>query len=451
VSSAMVDGVVPYRDFLTDYPPMAMLIHALPRLLSDEVSFGVDMAINMAFQLGTAILVAVVASKWTKQRSLWVLGAVITLVWMWRYDGYRLELEPMVICCTLAALLLLCRPRHTWQLVAAGVILGFAVAVKQYGAIPTVILIGALFLTGEGTWWDRGRQAAVVSISVMSLLGLVVAGFWLSGVSPALMLSQLHPGTYVGEGFPPLGYRARFLSQALWLLAVPALFLIPQWRQNRLFLLVCVLTLGFSSTLYIREFPHYFIQIIPFSSLFLVVLLEAARQSSSRALTLASCIFSLLMLPFLLDLSGLLAYRLLLHEMEPHEAFAAHTGRPRQRVHLSYTGQRQVCAQFRPCARENQPVLVISNPAYHAVCGYWPPTPELGFRFTSRMDPHLVAQALSEGPKAIIVEPAGLDYDRIARRFQQTIGTDLTTAMKEAGFTAQCEGAGGEISVWTKK
>ena len=177
-------GRLPYRDFALEYPPLALLPFALPRL----VTFGVRIdfiGYVWLFLIENAIfstLIALVIAQIRGLRAAWpalalyaLLVAVVAPLLPWRYD-----LFPALL--TALALLCLVRQRPGW----AGIWLGLGVAAKLYPAV-LLLLFGAYYLAG------KNRPALLrLALGSAGALAATLLPFVLIAPGPLLSFLRYH-------------------------------------------------------------------------------------------------------------------------------------------------------------------------------------------------------------------------------------------------------------------
>lgn len=155
-SHRLMAGQLPYRDFAIEYPPLALVPFALPRLivLGSQLQFSDYVALFLLENVYFSVLIALVVMALSDQRttlptlmSYMVLVAIGAPLLPWRYD-----LFPALL--TALALLFVARARP----LGAGVWLGLGVAAKLY---PVVLLpIFGLFYLAQRDWRALARLVA---------------------------------------------------------------------------------------------------------------------------------------------------------------------------------------------------------------------------------------------------------------------------------------------------
>lgn len=145
-SLQLLRGQLPYRDFALEYPPLALLPFALPRLVTfgQPINFigyvWLFLIQNAIFSTLIALTIGQICGRRAAGPALafYALLVVVSAPLLpWRYD-----LFPALL--TVLALLCLVRQRPGW----AGIWLGLGVAAKLY---PVVLLLvfGAYYLAGK--------------------------------------------------------------------------------------------------------------------------------------------------------------------------------------------------------------------------------------------------------------------------------------------------------------
>jgi hypothetical protein len=184
----LMSGMLPYRDFTMEYPPLALLPFTLPMLaaLGRSLGFGeyIRLFLLQSVVLSTliALVIAGVLGAWRPWRAVTpalalyvLLVAIVAPLMPWRYD-----LFPALL--TVLALLCVMRDRPGW----AGIWLGCGVAAKLY---PIVLLpiFGAYYLGGN----DR-RALARMALGGAGALGLALMPFVLTAPGDLLVFLRYH-------------------------------------------------------------------------------------------------------------------------------------------------------------------------------------------------------------------------------------------------------------------
>lgn len=198
-ASSLVNGRVPYRDFVLLHPPGIVLLLApfalLGRLTSDHVGFAVARVAFMLLSAANAGAIAALGARSRRPAALVAAAAGGLFAALWYSSIYASRttlLETPASSLLLVALLLLWRRRRTpgpWVQVAAGAALGGAAAVKIWGVVPLLVV---------AAWHLKvaGRPAALRVLGGAAGAVLVVClGFFVlapGAMTRLVLLDQLH-------------------------------------------------------------------------------------------------------------------------------------------------------------------------------------------------------------------------------------------------------------------
>ena len=178
IAERVVSGLVPYRDFALEYPPLALLPITLPRVLAGSSINGYEIvftAIAVCLAMSTAAAVAWLAghgwSATSRRETLLVfiglaLAAMPQVVW-------RFDIFPALL--TALALMAVAAGRPGW----AGLVLGLGTAAKLYPAFLVPVLL-AYYVLGR-----RLRGAALLLFGSTVTVGAICALLVLLGGSDA--------------------------------------------------------------------------------------------------------------------------------------------------------------------------------------------------------------------------------------------------------------------------
>lgn len=178
IAQRVASGVVPYRDFALEYPPLALLPITLPRVLAGSSINGYEIlftAIAVCLAMATAAAVAWLAGHgWsaTSRRETLLVFIGLSLAAMpqvvWRFDIVPALLTALALMAVAAG-----RP------VSAGLALGLGTAAKLYPAFLIPVLL-AYYVLGR-----RWRDAALLLFGSAVTVGAICAQLVLLGGSDA--------------------------------------------------------------------------------------------------------------------------------------------------------------------------------------------------------------------------------------------------------------------------
>ena len=167
----MIDGLVPYRDFSLEYPPLAAVLFLVSNLLPG--SFGVAFSALMLL----AMIALVIATVWIARaiglstHRQWAAGAVVALSPL--VLGRLVETRFDLLVAAIIAWVVYCAVTDRWR--AAWVLLGLGVLIKLMPLllIPVVIIF---HLHREGGRQVARRAGEGALITLIGFLPFVVVG-----------------------------------------------------------------------------------------------------------------------------------------------------------------------------------------------------------------------------------------------------------------------------------
>ena len=142
-SDSLLSGRVPYRDYLLLHPPGITLalapFAALGRLVGDSEGMATARVAFMLVGALSAVLVWRIASRVSPRAGL-MAGLFYALWQPAAYAERTTLLEPLVNLGLLGSLALLGPGAGRRRIIAAGVVLGLAVAVKAWAVLPFLVI-----------------------------------------------------------------------------------------------------------------------------------------------------------------------------------------------------------------------------------------------------------------------------------------------------------------------
>ena len=185
-AAALVNGVVPYRDFLLLHPPGITLLLSpfamLGAATDDSTGFAVARVAFMIIGAVNAGLVTLVAGRYGRRAALF--AGTIYAVWhaATRVEQTTLLIGPETTLLLLGVLILASRrPTGVRRAIVAGAAFGLAVAIQIWEVVPLLIVLGAFGLSWRGApgGWSRPTMGflagAAVAFSIVCLPFLVAA------------------------------------------------------------------------------------------------------------------------------------------------------------------------------------------------------------------------------------------------------------------------------------
>lgn len=269
MATVIIDGAVPYLDYQDPKPPLIFFTLTIPVLLGHQFLGGL-------FLIGICNLISatvILRIGWKLHGRLAGLAAgLLFLVNIGWAQGYFVMTEPFTILFLLLAtyFTLFSEKRHY---LAAGLCAGIAIGFKQYALIAVPLLLMVLYL-------DRNvRQMPVflagVVASLLAIFGSILfvygaeateaALYWSFGVAgPYITRNKVDPVISTGTNAIELALNvviATAISASLYLGYNRFLKDRKPGPEETYFLLSAV---GFSLTLLIRQYLHYWALALPF-------------------------------------------------------------------------------------------------------------------------------------------------------------------------------------------
>lgn len=180
-AASLLDGRLPYRDFVLLHPPLIMLaltpFALLGRLTSDPTGLVTARIVWMLLGTGIAVLAARFAGRWGTLPAL-VAGLWVACSTASAYSSQTTYIEPVADLALLGAIVLLScdreRPRHE---LIAGLLLGIALTGKIWYVVPvgTVLLVMLLH--------RRFRTVLRTGVAAAAVAAVILLPFFLSAPS----------------------------------------------------------------------------------------------------------------------------------------------------------------------------------------------------------------------------------------------------------------------------
>ena len=181
-ATALVHGVVPYRDFLLLHPPGLVLLLSpfamLGTLIGDPAAFALARASILLLGAMNAVLVAIVAGRYGRLAGL-VAGALYA-VWSTASNVERsTDLHGPQNTLLLLGLLALARRGRIdpGRAALAGAALGLATAVQLWQAVSIAVVLWWIVVRARGHGWNRLRPAMAYLGGAGVAFGLVCLPF----------------------------------------------------------------------------------------------------------------------------------------------------------------------------------------------------------------------------------------------------------------------------------
>jgi hypothetical protein len=269
MAKVIVSGATPYLDYQDPKPPLIFFTLTIPILLGQQFLGGL-LLIGMC-NLASAIVVFKIASK-LYSRNAGLLAGLLFLVNIGWAQGYFVMTEPFTILFILLAtyFALFSEKRHY---VIAGLCAGIAIGFKQYALIAVPLLLLAIYLNKETRKMPAfltgvGLPLLVIFGSIFFVYGVQAMDaslYWSFGVAgPYVTRNKVDPVISTGTDAIELALNviiATIISVTLYLGYNKFLKNRKPDANETYFLLSAV---GFSLTLLVRQYLHYWALAVPF-------------------------------------------------------------------------------------------------------------------------------------------------------------------------------------------
>lgn len=275
IGNSILHGSIPYKDYIDMKPPGIYYLFALTFSIFGK-SFYAARAVTFIFNALSAVIIFSIGRKlWNKEVGM--LSSMLFLVGMLTpaYEGYLAMTEPFMVFFGLFGILLFFKSEHRVYLILTGLLIGISTLFKQSG----VLFLAAIFVFCLlKLWIPANRTKGYLKDSIKNL-SLIICGFLIPITITAFYfwtVGALQSFIYwsflfsIGEGYGRSFYVNvfQFLSYSIiWVLSfVSILFIAYEYitkksRDVELFTVIWLLASIYPLT--IRQYGHYYIQILP--------------------------------------------------------------------------------------------------------------------------------------------------------------------------------------------
>ena len=301
-SQLLMDGNVPFVDFLPGYTPLSFYLMCVPFWIFGD-SYMCAIIVLYLIQFVNAYLIYKILLTQLKSKEWSWLSALLFLLYSLFLDGKYYLLEPFVLLFGLISIKLLLKETKRY-LFLVGFLCFCSFWSKQYG-LGFICL--ALFY--EVIKHRFSRQTLTNTLLILSgfvVGGILFVGFLLfQGADPSRILT-LSGSDYERDGISGLVQAYKFLTivMPVWILALMVLlFNFRKLSNHRLLFLSIMGFLGFMLPFYVRFYYHYYILALPFL-MFIVFLAPTFLSKRTWKKSFVGMVFLSTMIPICYVYSG---------------------------------------------------------------------------------------------------------------------------------------------------
>lgn len=272
MARVILNGATPYLDYQDPKPPLIFFILTLPLLFGQQFLGG--LLLVAICNMVSAILVMMIAREFYGRFAGLAAGLLFLVNIAWA-QGYFVMTEPFtIVFLLLATYFVLCgKSKHYF---ASGLSAGIAIGFKQYALIAVPLLLMVLLLEK-----DLRKMTTFLTGIMLPLLVIFGSIFFIynaKAMDAALFWSFGVAGPYIGrvDVDNVLGSSSDLVEQLLCIIIALVLFAMlifgfSKIRGKRKLVtgeMYCLLaTVGFSCTLLIRQYLHYWALALPFAAI----------------------------------------------------------------------------------------------------------------------------------------------------------------------------------------
>ncbi|MDD1657085.1 MAG: hypothetical protein LUQ41_01305 [Methanomicrobiales archaeon] len=269
MAEVIIGGFKPYIDFVDPKPPLLFFTVSFLDLLAPAGSL--DIVVMSAVNVVCAVLVYLVGREDYGRISGFSAGFLFLVAAVF-VQGYFLFSEQFAVLFIFLAFML-ARRSHFW---GAGLMLGLATGFKQYAFLALIPLLYMMRANGSRRYWELVLPALLVFGGVFAALFAYYgpettrsALNWTFGIAQSYVSgAMVEAPTYKPQNI--LAFTANLLGSVMMVLPTLLFAAASIWRRG---LRTCderaqgLFVLFFLCTLFIRQYLHYWIIMLPFLAL----------------------------------------------------------------------------------------------------------------------------------------------------------------------------------------
>ena len=277
IGNSIIYGSIPYKDYIDIKPPGIYYLFALVFSAFGK-SFYAARSVTFIFNALSAVIIFLIGRKlWNKETGM--LSSILFLIGISipAYQGYYAMTATFMVFFGLLGVLLFFKSEHWIYLIFCGILIGVSTLFKQSGGLfLATIVVFYLFKL----WIPENRTKTYLKNSIKNLF-LIICGFsipiiitafyfWSIGALNGLVeWSFLFILKGYGSHLPSIrGLEYQFLTYSiLWVFSFVSILIIgyrfikKRARESDIFTMIWLILSIYPLT--IRQFGHYYVQILP--------------------------------------------------------------------------------------------------------------------------------------------------------------------------------------------
>lgn len=284
MAQTIVSGATPYLDVQDPKPPLIYFTLTLPILLGNKVVGG--LLLVAACNLVSALVVTAMGWKLYGRFAGFIAGLLFTFNIAWA-EGYFVFTEPFAITFVLLATYFAAFSKEKHYLIA-GICAGIAIGFKQYAALAVPLL---LFLQWRSS--DLKKATALIAgvcVPLLIIFGFIFVYYGVTAGMASLYWSFGVTGTYLSQANmgDVTSYRtdnpvmlaaniamATAMFTSFIIIALAGVFKDRKLSPIEQYILLSAV--GFSLTILVRQYLHYWVLAVPFYALLCARLFKQDR------------------------------------------------------------------------------------------------------------------------------------------------------------------------------
>lgn len=315
ISNAILNGMVPYKDFVLEYTPLSFYFMCIPTYLFNN-SYTIDILFLYLFHVLNAILVFFICIRHNKTKFISCFTALFSLTLCYYLGGEVYILEPFVLFLGLTAIYCITYNK-TLNYFVAGILCFCSFWTKQYG-VGFIFLCVVYWIMAFNGKYRNTKLIIYLILGFIAGLLLAILCMYLQNIDIITAFKMISGSNYERKG--------SFLGvMSVWrtLLSIVPFFIfsiilfvmnIKKSISNKMLVVSICGILGFSLQWYIRTYWHYLILLVPFYVIFILESIENIKSKKWKFIFLICFVLSIFR-----PLCALLSNRISIYNNKPRQ------------------------------------------------------------------------------------------------------------------------------------